>query len=358
MLNTNLCFINGVLSDVIEDFDFSIFRKTLDVNKPEHENMYWYHKDHLASSTQITDRNETVIHHIEYMPSGEQFSEQRDNWATPYKFNGKELDAETGLYYYGARYYTPEIGIWLSVDPLSDKYPHQSNYMYCSGRLVNVIDPDGRDEWEVNSTTGKISRINENKHYVDNNGNRVMVKAGEKYQGELDLSSMTPVDRLTNSNGKSEYFTAGVMDRPTGSSSEYHFSNGDEAAKFYYFVAESSSVEWAFAKLKSNPNRLGGAVGTNHNEGSTIMTGIFELRYGNNIELLSHSHPGLGGPPSMDVDSDKNKGDLNRARDSRFDFKREVYDVRRGRIYSYNRQTYNDIQLGRYKKEDIPWRVR
>lgn len=34
--------------------------------------------------------------HIEYMPSGEQFSEQRDNWATPYKFNSKELDAEIG----------------------------------------------------------------------------------------------------------------------------------------------------------------------------------------------------------------------------------------------------------------------
>ncbi|MDY0217648.1 MAG: RHS repeat-associated core domain-containing protein [Bacteroidales bacterium] len=48
---------------------------------------------------------------IEYMPTGEQFSEQRDFWATPYKFNSKELDAETGLYYYGARYYTPEIGI-------------------------------------------------------------------------------------------------------------------------------------------------------------------------------------------------------------------------------------------------------
>ena len=145
MLNTNLCFINGVLSDVIEDFDFSIFRKTLDVNKPEHENMYWYHKDHLASSTQITDRNETVIHHIEYMPSGEQFSEQRDNWATPYKFNGKELDAETGLYYYGARYYTPEIGIWLSVDPLSDKYPSLSPYAYCANNPVMLIDPDGRE---------------------------------------------------------------------------------------------------------------------------------------------------------------------------------------------------------------------
>ena len=145
MLNTNLCFINGVLSDVIEDFDFSIFRKTLDVNKPEHENMYWYHKDHLGSSTQISDRDANIIHHVEYMPSGEQFSEQRDSWATPYKFNSKELDAETGLYYYGARYYTPEIGIWLSVDPLSDKYPSLSPFAYCANNPVMLVDPDGRE---------------------------------------------------------------------------------------------------------------------------------------------------------------------------------------------------------------------
>ncbi len=135
----------GVLSDVILDFDFSIFRKTLDDNKPEHDYMYWYHKDHLGSSTQISDYRERVIHHIEYMPSGEQFSEQRDIWATPYKFNGKELDQETGLYYYGARYYTPEIGIWLSVDPLSDKYPSLSPYAYCALNPVMLVDPDGRE---------------------------------------------------------------------------------------------------------------------------------------------------------------------------------------------------------------------
>ena len=150
----------GVLSDVIPDFDFSIFRKTLDVNKPEHDYMYWYHKDHLGSSTQISDYRERVIHHIEYMPSGEQFSEQRDNWATPYKFNGKELDAETNLYYYGARYYTPEIGIWLSVDPLSDKYPSLSPYAYCANNPVILVDPDGREIVTTETTTGGKTNVN------------------------------------------------------------------------------------------------------------------------------------------------------------------------------------------------------
>ncbi|MGI6320311.1 MAG: RHS repeat-associated core domain-containing protein [Bacteroidales bacterium] len=85
------------------------------------------------------------FHHIEYLPTGELFAEQRDYWHTPYRFNGKELDEETGLYYYGARYYTPEVGIWLSVDPLSDKYPSMSAFMYCAGNPVVLVDPDGME---------------------------------------------------------------------------------------------------------------------------------------------------------------------------------------------------------------------
>ena len=67
------------------------------------------------------------------------------NYATPYKFTGKELDEETGLYYFGARYYAPRESIWLSTDPLAEKYPNMSPYNYCLNNPLNVIDPDGRD---------------------------------------------------------------------------------------------------------------------------------------------------------------------------------------------------------------------
>ncbi|CAI9430306.1 RHS repeat-associated core domain-containing protein [Candidatus Ornithobacterium hominis] len=62
----------------------------------------------------------------------------------PYLFNGKELDTETGLYYYGARYYDPRISIWISVDPLAEKYPDISPYTYVANNPINAIDPDGR----------------------------------------------------------------------------------------------------------------------------------------------------------------------------------------------------------------------
>lgn len=78
---------------------------------------------------------------------GEVFIEERNNtWNTPYLFNSKELDEETGLVYYGARYYDPRILIWLSVDPLAEKDPNMTPYHYCSNNPVNMTDPDGRDD--------------------------------------------------------------------------------------------------------------------------------------------------------------------------------------------------------------------
>ncbi len=72
---------------------------------------------------------------------------------TPYNFNGKELDQETGYYYYGARYYDPSIALWFGVDPLASKYPMNSPYVYCNGNPVKYIDPDGNNP--LDPRTGK-----------------------------------------------------------------------------------------------------------------------------------------------------------------------------------------------------------
>ncbi len=105
---------------------------------------YYYHADHLGSSSYITNLYGEVAQHVEYVPFGEVFIEERNNiWNTPYLFNGKELDEETGLYYYGARYYNPRVSQWLSVDPLAEKYPNRSPYEYTFSNPVNFIDPTG-----------------------------------------------------------------------------------------------------------------------------------------------------------------------------------------------------------------------
>ena len=113
--------------------------------------VFFYHPDHLGSSSFITGATGEPTQHLEYLPFGELFIEERSTWNTPYKFSGKELDDETGYSYFGARYYDPNISIWLSVDPHADNYPNASPYCYVENNPIMRIDPDGRDWYESES---------------------------------------------------------------------------------------------------------------------------------------------------------------------------------------------------------------
>ena len=109
---------------------------------------FYYHPDHLGSSSYITNLEGEVVQHIEYVPFGEVFVEERNNiWNTPYLFNAKEFDEETGLYYYGARYYEPRLCLWISVDIEQENYPNISTYTYCLNNPIIFIDPDGKGIW-------------------------------------------------------------------------------------------------------------------------------------------------------------------------------------------------------------------
>lgn len=65
----------------------------------------------------------------------------------------KEFDEETGLYYYGARYYEPRLSLWMSVDPLQEKYPNISTYCYAANNPIKFIDSDGRKLLFASGTT-------------------------------------------------------------------------------------------------------------------------------------------------------------------------------------------------------------
>ncbi|MBR6131151.1 MAG: hypothetical protein IKQ20_04760 [Bacteroidales bacterium] len=73
------------------------------------------------------------------------------SFADNHTFSAKERDVETGLSYFGARYYSSDLSIWLSVDPMSDKYPSLSPYVYCADNPVKLVDPNGEEiviEWK------------------------------------------------------------------------------------------------------------------------------------------------------------------------------------------------------------------
>ena len=108
------------------------------------EDIFFYHSDHLGSTSYITDSKANITQFDAYLPYGELLvDEHTSSEDMPYKFNGKELDQETGLYYYGARYMHPVTSIWYGVDPLFEKYPDVSGYCYTMGNPINLIDEYG-----------------------------------------------------------------------------------------------------------------------------------------------------------------------------------------------------------------------
>ena len=75
----------------------------------------------------------------------------------PFVFTGKEKDEETGYGYFGARYMDHELmTMWLSVDPMSDKYPNITPYAYCNWNPVRFVDPDGRELTDFKDKKGNL----------------------------------------------------------------------------------------------------------------------------------------------------------------------------------------------------------
>ena len=150
-------------------------------NAEQREKRYYYHSDHLGSAQFVTDWRGKQYEHIEYTPYGELWIEEVAAGLDklPFRFTGKEMDEETGLYYYGARYLDPKYSRWLSGDPaLSDYIPkapiddeakkHNEKlpgmggvyntvnlhlYHYAGNNPVKYTDPDGKEVELIRGST-------------------------------------------------------------------------------------------------------------------------------------------------------------------------------------------------------------
>jgi len=118
------------------------------------ESVYYFHSDHLGSASWITNNTGLPVQHLQYLPFGEHFvNEQSTGYFERFTFTGKERDAETGYYYHGARFNSSDIG-WLSVDPMSDKYPSLTPYNYCAWNPIKLVDPAGREFGDIYNLRG------------------------------------------------------------------------------------------------------------------------------------------------------------------------------------------------------------
>lgn len=106
-------------------------------------NLYFVLKDQQGSTRAVVDEEGTVKTMLDYMPFGQLIQNGiGDSSFIDYKFTGQELDHETGLYNYRARFYDPELGRFYSIDP---KFQYGSPFVYCINNPLNLMDANGED---------------------------------------------------------------------------------------------------------------------------------------------------------------------------------------------------------------------
>ena len=115
--------------------------------------------DHLGSNSLVADKDGSFINREEYTPYGEtsfgSFAEKR------YRFTGKERDAESGLFYYGQRYYASWLSRWASCDPIGEERG-LNLYAYVRNAPLTRVDPTGRQDKEAVGLAGMLQDLADN----------------------------------------------------------------------------------------------------------------------------------------------------------------------------------------------------
>jgi RHS repeat-associated protein len=108
----------------------------------EEGEIFYYHQNHQGSPSFISTTSGFLTEHLLLLAYGEVFASNQNaaSWQNPYSFTGKEQDMESGLHYFGARYYLAEIGMWLSTDPLADQFANVSPYAYAANNPAFFTD--------------------------------------------------------------------------------------------------------------------------------------------------------------------------------------------------------------------------
>ena len=206
----------------------------------------------------------------------------RKGWRTPLNIinDSEQRDSETGYGYFGLRYLDHELmTMWLSVDPMSDKYPGISPYAYCAWNPVKLVDPDGMDVWKVNN------------------------------EGELIWQKETDTDMIVADDGTYVSVMNDVLTRGVSvyKSQDYLFldfgNNIDNATEVFEFMSDHCGVEFSLIGVANNKkakeasqyylstsfNDVGDGVGCKY---SLDQSGVGTMR------LHIHNHPTGNPKPS------------------------------------------------------------
>ncbi|MBR6130452.1 MAG: RHS repeat-associated core domain-containing protein [Bacteroidales bacterium] len=150
-------------------------------------------------------------------------------FADNHTFSAKERDLETGLSYFGARYYSSDLSIWLSVDPQAAKYPSLSPYVYCADNPVKLVDPNGEEINPIYDTHGNFLGTDDE----GLTGKAIVMKKENFKQG------MSHKDALSNNLG-----SKGLVDEDAQKKLLEHYSGLKERPDYDGYLTKAEADAW------------------------------------------------------------------------------------------------------------------
>lgn len=258
---------------------------------PVDETIRYQYDNHLGSASLELDSTAAIISYEEYHPFGSSsYRAGRNETETSlkrYRYVGKERDEETGLYYYGARYYAAWLCRFVSVDPLQFKYPHYTPYQYAGNKPISYIDLDGLEEFKNDS----FAKMTSKSVSIDKPGTPTLrgynnIYIGLKFASLKEYESYVDYKKLV-----SQKITAlsNELKNPRANEGKIR----DELSQFTCILKELSTIENnedVVFRIKSGKNVSNDAAGGNNYY--NVKTGEVDININSSdlthTQLISH----------------------------------------------------------------------
>ena len=277
---------------------------------------YFYFNDHLGNNTVLVDQDGNVVQNNSYYPFGLPMATASDSiqGLQSYKYNGKEFERKDGLrlYDYGARHYDAQVGRFVTMDPMTEKYYAVSPYAYCANNPIKSIDPDGKENIVVvgsqndNSAGNKLMFVNQairslrlySKSHPNESRSMVLFTGGytkkqiarieksvAKYGGTLiQVNSAKEMTNYINSKstGNSDLSTARTEDKITNMDM---FSHGIAGAVEFGYKTENAE---SYSLNKANVMNIN--KGAFYGTASTITSYACRTALGTDIRIIGSDY--------------------------------------------------------------------
>jgi hypothetical protein len=188
------------------------------------------------------------------------------------------LEEDTTAYAYRAE----NTSRWLSPDPLAEKYPEYSPYVFCVNNPIRIIDPDGMDIWEINKQ-GQINWIEESKTHVL----YALDDKGKRTDNSITVNDRGILDQLTTDrNSQFNYAEVGK-------------GGANDVFNVFKFAADNTNVEWVVHKYENDGEKY--TIGTMHHDAKAGSWSDYEIP--NQPAATLHSHPGARTDIKTEIES-------------------------------------------------------